>query len=137
LKWLARYSTGVEQIDTQHQMLFQMSEDYRQALEEGRGERVYGLILESLEQYCRGHFGLEEQCMLRYQCPVAEANSAAHRQFETAMAGFRQRFADAGFNVTHAEQLVDYIDDWLASHIMLIDTKLKPCVENATRPKSG
>jgi hemerythrin len=129
MKWTTKYATGVESIDRQHEWLFKMSEDYRESLDAGEGERVYGLLLESLDQYTSAHFGLEEQCMNRYQCPIAGKNSAAHAKFTEELAGFRQRYAISGFDVTDAHQLVRYLDEWLDSHIGSIDVQLKPCVE--------
>ena len=66
MKWSIEYSTGFAEIDKQHKKLFQMSEDYRVALTEGRGDRVYGLLLKSLGAYASAHFGREEGCMARF-----------------------------------------------------------------------
>jgi hemerythrin len=131
MKWSLEYSTGVEWIDEQHRALFRMSEDYREALDARQGDRVYGLMLESLALYARAHFGFEEQCMARYNCPVAEANAHAHKQFVGTVDRYRERFMSNGFDPLEARQLVDFIDQWLASHIARIDTQLKPCVEQA------
>src|SRR5579871_728880 len=106
-------------------MLFQMSEDFRLALDEGRGERVYGELLESLDQYTRAHFGLEEQCMARCHCPAAELNSNAHAKFIEELTGFRRRYAAFGFEVADAQSLVEFIDHWLADHICRIDVQLR------------
>jgi len=129
MRWSARYSTGIQQIDEQHQMLFQMSEHYRETLDAGEGAAVYGLMLESLDDYARGHFGIEEQCMFRYQCPAAGVNSAAHGHFLKAIGEFQERFAAKGFHRADARRLLDYIDKWLSSHIGRIDTQLRKCLE--------
>jgi hemerythrin len=121
----------VEQIDQQHRMLFQMSEDYREALDAGEGRAVYGLMLESLDDYARGHFGMEEDCMFRHQCPAAGVNIAAHGRFLAALDAFKRRFAANGFRRAEAMKLVNFIDMWLADHIARIDTQLKPCIEGA------
>ena len=106
-----------------------MSEDYRQTLDAGEGERVYGFMLESLDEYARAHFGMEEQCMFRYQCPAAGMNAEAHTRFVEAISQFRGRFSRDGFDAADARRLVDFVDAWLESHIARIDTQLKPCVE--------
>ena len=129
MKWSPRYETGIQRLDRQHQMLFKMSEDYRAALDEGRGERIYGLMLTNLERFARLHFGAEEQCMFRYHCPAATANSEAHAHFMEQVAGFRRRFEQAPFDRAEAYRLVGFLDDWLANHIGRIDVQLKPCVD--------
>lgn len=132
MKWSERYATGIGHLDEQHKMLFKMSEDYRETLKEERGERMYGLMLESLDEYARAHFGLEQDCMYRYRCPAAETNSKAHLQFVEVLGWFRRRYAENGFNLTEAQRLVEFVDEWLANHIGRIDVQLKPCVERAS-----
>jgi len=125
MKWSDDYATGVEQVDDQHKMLFKMAEDYRSALDEGRGQGVYSEMLRSLDLYIRTHFGYEEGCMTKYQCPVAGANKAAHTRFVEVMDGFHQRYAANGFDRADARNLVDTLDHWLADHICRLDVRLK------------
>jgi hemerythrin-like metal-binding protein len=125
MKWSDDYATGVERVDEQHKMLFKMVEDYRYALDEGHGERVYGEMLRSLDLYIKTHFGYEEGCMTKYQCPVAEANKKAHTRFVEVLAGFHRRHAATGFDRTDARNLVDTLDHWLVEHICRIDMRLK------------
>ena len=133
MKWSIKYATGVERIDTQHKRLFQMSEDFRDALDEGRGGRVYGLLLDSLNLtgYARAHFGIEEECMEQCRCPAANENSVAHVKFVEVLAGFHKRNVERGFDRAEAQCLVDFVDQWLADHIGRIDVQLKPCVEDS------
>ena len=129
MKWSDRYATGVEQIDDQHKMIFKMAEDFRAALDEGGGERVYSWMLESLDLYVRTHFGFEERCMDKYSCPVAEGNKRAHARFVEVLSGFQQRYTAGGFNPVDARALVDSVDQWLVDHICRIDVRLKEVVD--------
>ena len=70
MKWSDEFAIGIEQIDTQHKMLFQMAEDFSIALVEARGENVYGELLRSMTLYAQAHFGFEESCMARHRCPA-------------------------------------------------------------------
>jgi hemerythrin len=128
MKWSNEYATGVERLDEQHRMIFTMAEDFRTALNAGRGERVYAGLLKSLELYIRGHFGYEENCMEQYRCPVAGRNKEAHAKFAQVLAGYQQRHTTGVFDVQEAHRLVDTLDKWLASHICKIDVKLKEVV---------
>ena len=93
MKWSDSYATGIPRIDEQHKMIFQFAGDFRDALEEGRGEGVYGTLLKSLGLYIRTHFGFEEQCMERFRCPVAALNKEAHAQVAESFATFEARYA--------------------------------------------
>ena len=129
MKWSDQYASGIEQIDDQHKMIFKMAEDFRAALDEGVGERVYGEMLESLDLYVRTHFGFEERCMEKYSCPVAAGNKKAHARFVEVLSGFQQRYTAGGFDRTDARDLVNTVDQWLADHICRIDVRLKSFVE--------
>jgi hemerythrin len=131
MKWSNAFATGIQRIDDQHRMLFKMTEDFRAALDEGKGGPVYGILLESLDQYARGHFAFEEDCMERYRCPVAEKNKNAHGRFVAIVAEFQQDYAKTGFDREDARRLVDILDEWLANHICRIDVNLKDFVQVA------
>jgi len=128
MKWSEAYATGVERIDEQHRMLFKLSEDYRSALDEGHGERVYGSLLQSLNLYARSHFKFEEGCMERCHCPAAQTNKDAHAGFVAFLKRFDERFAAGGFNAEDAHTLTDTIDRRLSDHICRIDVQLRDWV---------
>jgi hemerythrin len=130
MKWSAAYATGIEHIDDQHKMLFKMSEDFRLTLDEGKGQQVYGEFLRSLHLYASGHFRLEEQCMAKYRCPVAQTNCVAHAKFKETVIRFQQRYEGYGFDRSIAGSLMDFLDRWLADHIGRIDVQLKLYVQH-------
>jgi hemerythrin len=125
MKWSNEYAIGIERIDEHHKMLFKMAEDFRDALEEGRGERVYAELLHSLGVFVKSHFAFEETCMERYSCPVAQKNMEAHRRFSEVISWFQQEYKLRGFVEEDAHHIVDTIDWWLADHICTVDIQLK------------
>ncbi len=128
MKWIPAYATGFPGIDNQHKMLFQMSEDFQAALEDGSGEHVYGSLLISLELYAQTHFRSEEACMTRCHCRAAEENHDAHQQFLETLDRFRARYDVSGFDRADAINLMQNIDDWLSKHICNIDIQLRDYV---------
>jgi hemerythrin len=129
MKWSETYATGIAEIDEQHKTIFNMTGDFRAALDEGQGEGSYGLLLEFLERYCRGHFDFEERCMEEYRCPAAQQNKDAHVRFDGVLAGFRQRYAASGYRLADARELLDVVEQWLSNHICGVDIHLKNCVK--------
>ncbi len=127
MKWKDEFATGVERVDRQHKMLFRVADDYREAIEQRRGESSYRPLLDFLEDYSKSHFRFEERCMVERRCPVAHKNKAAHDVFLTVLRDFQQRYSTNGFRIEDAHELVDTVDDWLASHICRIDVHLKNC----------
>ena len=129
MKWKDEYATGVQSIDEQHMMIFKMADDFRFALDEGGGERVYDTLLDFLDGYCKGHFHFEEKCMEEHRCPVAQNNKAAHSMFLDTLRDYRQRYAARGYLATDARELVNTVDRWLDKHICRIDVHLRKCVK--------
>lgn len=125
MEWVPEFATGFQQIDGHHKQLFRMVQDYRDALDEGHGERVYGTLLLALARYTEGHFRLEEQCMERFHCPAAAENRRAHAGFTALLDGFRARYAATGYDGEDARRLVDTLDQWLSSHICRLDVQLR------------
>jgi hemerythrin-like metal-binding protein len=128
MKWKDEYVTGIQRIDRQHRSLFRTVDDFRDALDEGRGERIYSTLLEFLGAYCESHFSFEEKCMTKYECPVARKNKEEHSVFLEVFRGFQQRYESNGYLVADARELVQTVDRWLDEHICRIDTHLKNCV---------
>jgi hemerythrin-like metal-binding protein len=131
MQWSEEYATGIERIDHQHRTLFGMVDDFRAALDAGQGERVYGEFLTFLDVYARSHFCIEEQCMERYRCPVAEENRAAHARLVDVLAGFLHQYVVGGWDPANAGRLLDTVEDWLTYHICRIDVQLGNSVEGA------
>jgi len=69
MKWKDEYAIGIEPIDEQHKLLFQMVGDFRAVLDERKGERTYGFLLGTLNAYISAHFGIKEQCMQQHRRP--------------------------------------------------------------------
>ena len=135
MKWMDEYATGVTRIDEHHRMIFKTAEDFRMALDTGQGENTYGLLLDFLDLYVRGHFGFEENCMDEYRCPVARKNRQAHAAFLDVLQGYREQYAAGGYRPADARDLVDAIDKWLDGHICRIDVQLKPYVRHSAEAR--
>ncbi|HZI89611.1 MAG TPA: hemerythrin family protein [Candidatus Polarisedimenticolia bacterium] len=131
MEWTEKYATGIPQLDDQHRTLFRMTSDFRLALDEGKGDRVYGNLLQSLDLYARSHFRFEEGCMVKYACPALDSNRAAHRNFVDALSRYQKKFSTSGFTPTDGRDLVDHLDTWLDTHIGNLDTQLQKAVEAA------
>jgi hemerythrin len=125
MKWQPRYATGFPEIDKQHKTLFDASDQFRQTLQAGEGDKTYDLFLDFLSAYAQAHFANEERCMMAHLCPVAERNKHEHTGFLKLVANETARFDAEGFLSERAMHLLDMVDRWLSSHICRIDIQLK------------
>ena len=133
ITWSNAYATGIQSIDEQHQMIFRMTNEFHAVLE-GDGQASYEKMLNSLESYARAHFRLEEECMVRYRCPVADQNKQAHARFTNILQDMRQRYSIIGFDRKDAQELIGLLEEWLANHICKVDVQLKQALEKSAKP---
>lgn len=126
--WNETFATGIESIDRQHKMLFQATSDFRDALDEGRGDQTYAGLLDFLDRYCRAHFDNENRCMERYRCPIAQRNRDAHANFVKVLGEFKRRHTEGGYSAENARRMIDTLDAWLVNHICTIDVQLREAV---------
>lgn len=133
MPWSPRYATGIPHLDAQHQVLFRMVDDFRLALDDGDGHMVYGEFLRMLELYSRTHFGAEEECMYRFQCPAARENLDGHVNFKVMLDEFQASFDASGFLPETAQDAAGRLEHWLVAHIGRIDTQLRPLVDMGLR----
>lgn len=96
----------------------------------GRGE-IRGL-LDKLGAYANLHFGNEEDCMTKYNCPVAAQNVEQHRQFIGTFKAFAEEYERTGPTAHLTVRLQNELLRWLATHITRTDTQLAPCVRSAS-----
>jgi hemerythrin len=131
ISWDVSMTTGVESIDNQHKQLINWLNDLLEAMSQGRGRAQLDGLLDKLSEYAVMHFSHEEECMTKYNCPVAAQNVAMHKTFITTFEGFREELERTGPTAHLVVRLEAELMRWLATHIKVTDTQLGPCVKAA------
>ncbi len=128
LEWKNEYSTGVDRVDKEHRQLFAFLNDLEQMISQGieSGPKVDNL-LNSLATDTQTHFSFEENCMNRYNCPVARKNKEAHNQFLHHFENFQHEWEAKGSSTALLIKLHKTAESWVKSHICNIDVHLKSC----------
>jgi hemerythrin len=130
ISWDPTMSTGIDTVDNQHKQLITWLNDLLTAMSEGRGRANVESVLDKLGAYALMHFGHEEDCMNRYNCPVAAQNEAAHKDFVATFTAFREEFERDGATSHLVIRVQNELMRWLTNHIKGTDTKLLPCVRS-------
>jgi hemerythrin len=132
LEWNQRLmTTGVDDIDNQHRELIAKLNQLFDALESGAPDGEVKSMLKFLGEYATWHFGAEENCMDKYQCPVAQANKQAHASFLEIFGGISNQVQAEGVTAALAIETQQAVSNWIRNHIVKIDTKLRPCAATA------
>ena len=130
ISWDPSMTTGVESLDNQHKQLIAWLNDLLSAMSVGRGRAEVASLLDKLGGYAVMHFGNEEDCMAKYNCPVAAKNAAAHKDFVATFTTFREEFDKTGATAHLVVRVESELMRWLTSHIKATDTQLAPCVRD-------
>ena len=129
-EWTDRLSVGVPMIDTQHKELIAAFNDLSDAIEQGTGATSIKKLLIFLQYFTEWHFGQEESCAAKHQCPVADTNQQAHARFLAIFSDLQRRYRESGASEDIARQVHAELADWLVNHIMTIDTQIGQCVRH-------
>lgn len=125
LIWDESLATGFADIDEQHKHLFEIANRFLGAMAKGMASEKVDRTLKDLEDYTRVHFGLEERCMLRHQCPSAGCNQKEHAEFISKLRDVRRRLDTAGPSAAMAIEVQQMMNTWLRSHITRVDSQLR------------
>ena len=127
--WDQSMTTGVDSVDDQHKQLIAWLNDLLVAMSQGRGRLELEALLDQLGNYAVTHFGHEEGCMAKYQCPIAAKTVAQHKEFIVTFTSFREEFKHDGATAHLVVRIETELMRWLSGHIKRTDTQLAPCVK--------
>jgi hemerythrin len=119
-------------IDAHHRELFRRYEAL--ALATARGDRgEASRLFEYLGFYVVEHFGVEERLMAEAGYPDRTAHRAAHDNFISDFLDYGQDFADQEAGTLLDGKVVEWMADWLKSHIAGTDQQLAAYLANRAR----
>ena len=130
IEWDGSLLTGERGIDVQHKYLIDIINELAEAIEQGKSANAVGKILNLCKYYAEWHFGREELCMERHQCPVAAKNKDAHAYFIDTFENFQREYRESGGSEDIALRMYTELTQWLVKHIQGIDTQIAPCLHN-------
>ncbi len=124
--WKSSYATGIDMIDSQHQKLVDyINELYDTALKSETSDKTKEVI-KKLYGYIDVHFRDEEEMMLKAKFADYEEHIKEHHSFEKRVTEYNEDITK-GFPVTF--QLLNFLRDWLQSHILETDRLYVPHVK--------
>ena len=125
--WKNEYAVNIGSIDAQHQMLFAISRELYAAMSAGQGKSVLAKILDRLVQYTAMHFAHEERLMQLHKYADFAAHKAEHDALAKQVLAFQAEFNSG--RATMAVQVLQFLKDWLETHIKKSDTAYAPCLK--------
>lgn len=120
--WTPLFSVGLREIDEQHKVLFNLANEFDDAVRAGREDEFLAPILDQLIEYTEFHFQTEERLMQRQGFSATAAHCLEHERLRRSVEEFRQRFSNG--EVDLAQEVLTFFRDWLTHHIMNSDRRL-------------
>lgn len=130
-EWSSDLETGVVMIDTHHKELIAAINDLGDAIENNRGGTAIKKLLTFMKFYAEWHFGHEESCAAKHNCPMAEVNKNAHTKFIEIFSDLQSQYRESEASEAVARQAYDVLSEWLVSHILKIDTQIGHCIRSS------
>jgi hemerythrin len=126
--WDKSLSTGIPNIDEQHQELISNFNKLKNSIQDGKWREETGELLDFLQFYAKWHFEREEELMDKYNCPVAEANKQGHQFFIDRFGQLYEQYQESDTNIEVMMNTFEELSSWIVQHIVNIDAKLHDCV---------
>lgn len=129
LRWGDAYLVGETTIDHEHQMLFQLINDFYDAFQEAKRRADLMRLLTQLVLYAEKHFQHEEENMAAHAYPATQEHHQLHVELFEAIFQLNHRLeTDPG---PLDRDAVAFLKHWLVDHITLHDKKFGAFLEGA------
>lgn len=130
--WKDTYRLGVEPMDKQHFLLFQMVEKLlhsfrlKQTLKQ-KNEHIASFKF--MKNYIDKHFSAEEAYMESIQYSDLSNHRAEHQNFCRMIAYYEKLFQETDYSIKSVKEFAGLLVSWLTYHVAFVDMKIK---ENAS-----
>jgi hemerythrin-like metal-binding protein len=122
MTWTSDLSVGVEVLDGDHKRLIGIINQLHYGIRAGHDRQILEAVLDELVDYTRFHFTREEEMLLKAGYTATPAHMMEHEKFIDQISKLQKRIRSAPVAMLDLE-LMDFLRDWLFSHIKVSDKK--------------
>ena len=119
--WKDSLLTGIEDIDNDHMMLFDLVEQFHEAYMTGQGPEAIEPVFKQLMAYTDYHFQREEDLFFSEGFPQSEEHRDSHETLKSEVQALYQRFLKGELQGEETDlglELLAFMKNWLHFHIM-------------------
>ncbi len=124
MRWKEDFSVGVDVLDNDHKILFDLVEQFELAHSMGKGAEDMAAVLDTLVDYTKRHFKREEELMLRCGYEGLDEHRAGHVKLAKQVEDFCKLYEDGDHTI--ANDIIAFMNNWLQIHILEEDFAYKP-----------
>lgn len=142
LSWRMDYEVGVKQIDSEHQTLFNIINEFHDNYARGDFNKKTPYLLNALVAYTEEHFQHEEKLMSENDYPLFDKHSEQHSDLVTSIFTINERLENDPAKAS--AETMQFVKKWLCDHILKNDMDFADYLKrrakqtkNADQDKSG
>jgi hemerythrin len=124
IEWSDELSVGIPAIDEQHKELVGIVNDLHAAMLRREGRQALEETFGKLIDYTGRHFATEEALFDEHEYPDAAAHKEQHAMLSEKVGELREQFESG--NVTITIEVMEFLRDWLRTHIAVSDRRYVP-----------
>jgi hemerythrin-like metal-binding protein len=125
LEWEDKYSVGVVELDNQHKRMFAVINELLDSINNQDSAEHLASIVDNLLQYKKFHFATEEKYFQEFNYEGAEEHIKKHKAFGERLDRLKKEYPE--FSIEFAFALIDFLEDWLINHLLVVDQKYVTC----------
>jgi hemerythrin-like metal-binding protein len=129
MTWTPGLSVGVAVLDDDHKRLIGIINQLHFGIVAGHDREVLEAVLDELVDYTIIHFSREEEMLLKAGYLATPAHRMEHERFIRQISNLQKRVKSASVAMLDLE-LMDFLRDWLFSHILVSDKKYESHLNN-------
>ena len=126
-EWSDKYLVHIDAIDADHRNLFALANRIHTHVENGAGDAAIQQALAHLTSYVQQHFEREERMMEQAGYPGLAEHRKTHRLLERMVTSM-QRVQLSDPSAIDPGKLLEFLRDWLQTHIIKSDMQYEPWV---------
>jgi hemerythrin-like metal-binding protein len=133
VEWDAAFSVENEQLDSQHQKMFQILNKLYDLVQKGGSASHFGKILDEAQEYAKLHFNCEEELLAAAHFPDLEEHKRFHREYVERVEQYIKRAKTENGDV--AFEMFLFLKDWWLDHVIGADRDYIPFVSTLKKDR--
>jgi methyl-accepting chemotaxis protein len=134
IEWSDLMSVGIEEMDKEHQELFNRINKLLSALIEG-GDVDMAETVGFINDYIDYHFRDEEKMLEKVKYPHLEEHKKLHKVYEDEFDRIEKELREGNFDVTLLIEIQENVVNWLLNHIAKVDKQYGKYITNLNKPE--
>ena len=125
IEWNDKYSVNISLIDEQHKNFIGIINKAIIAKKHSKVAKDVLGILDEMTEYAFEHFKIEEHYMKEFNFPENLTHRKEHINFIDRVVYYKNKVVGGNFQII--DEILEYLKQWLVSHIEINDKKYSDC----------